>query len=412
MRRSVRSLAAKRLFPSTDIVFVGAKRTPFAKFCSSFKDLTATDLSVAASLAALKQSKVPADHIDHVIIGNVIQSSTDAAYLARHVALRSGLPICTPAVTTNRLCGSGFSAIVDGALLLANGLARAVLVGGTENMTQAPFVLRNARPQQGIALGAPPGAFEDSLWAGLSDSYVGMPMGATAEALAVSHGISGAEVDAFSAKSHAGYFSGLLSGVFRDEIVPVQVKVGKEVKTVEHDENPREGTAPGDFARLPRVFKKKGGVIHAGAASGICDGAASLVMTTAAHAAKVGATPLARFVSFGVAGCPPETMGIGPVPATQQLFARAEVTMADMDLIEVNEAFAPQALAVAKDLQIPAERFNVNGGAIAIGHPLAASGARITAHLIYALKQRGGRLGLGSACIGGGQGMSVLVEAM
>lgn len=396
---------------SQEIVFLAAKRTPFGTFGGSLKSLSATDLGVHASKAALAQAKVDANHVDHVIFGNVQQTSADAIYLARHIGLRSGLPHNVPALTLNRLCGSGFQAVISGAEQILLGQAECVLVGGTESMSQAPHVVRGAR--WGLALGK--GDLEDSLWTSLTDSYTGMPMAMTAEKLAEQYSISQDEVDAFSVRSQKLHGKAQAEGRFNDEIVNVDVAQGRKTVVVDKDEHGRPDTTLEGLKKLPKVFKKDG-VIHAGAASGICDGAAALVMASRAFADKHGLKPIGRLVSWGVAGCDPTIMGIGPVPAARIALARLGKTVADMDLIEVNEAFAPQALAVAKELGIEGsmleEKFNVDGGAIALGHPLGASGARITAHLLYALAARGGKIGLGSACIGGGQGIAVIVEAL
>lgn len=394
-------------FGDEEIVFVSAKRTAFGTFGGSLKGLSATDLGVVAARAALSQAGVKPDDVDHVIFGNVLQTSADAIYLARHIGLRSELPEHVPALTVNRLCGSGFEAIVQGAQLLLLGEARCVLVGGTESMSQAPHVIRGAR--WGLPLGK--GELEDSLWTALTDSYTGMPMAITAENLAEKYGISQEEVDAFSVRSQKLHADAQKAGRYDDEIAPVEVKSKKGTAEFKVDEHGRPDTTVEALKKLPKVFKKDG-VIHAGAASGICDGAAALVLCTRKLAEKKGLKPLGRLVSWGVSGCDPKIMGIGPVPAAKNALARAEAKLDEMDLIEVNEAFAPQALAVQKELGIPEEKLNVDGGAIAIGHPLGASGARITAHLLYALKQRGGKVGLGSACIGGGQGIAVIVEAL
>jgi acetyl-CoA acyltransferase 2 len=396
----------KRFGPE-EIVFLSAKRTAFGTFGGALKDLSATDLGVIAARGAIAESGVRPDQIDHVIFGNVMQTSVDAIYLARHIGLKCEIPEAVPALTVQRLCGSGFEAVVNGAEKLHLGEAECVLVGGTESMSQAPHVIRGAR--FGIALGK--GELEDSLWSALTDSYTGMPMAITAENLAEKHKISQEEVDRFSVRSQTLHAAAQKEGRFDDEIVPVEIKKKKETIAFKTDEHGRPETTVEGLAKLPKVFKKDG-VIHAGAASGICDGAAALVMSTKKFADKHGLKPIGRLVNWGVSGCDPKIMGIGPVPATQKMFARAGITMADVDLVEVNEAFAPQVLAVQKELGIPTEKLNVDGGAIALGHPLGASGARITVHLLRALKQRGKKVGIGSACIGGGQGIALLIETM
>jgi acetyl-CoA acyltransferase 2 len=390
------------------IVIVGAKRTAFGAMQGALKGVSATDLAVHAAKAALAQSNIALDAIGHVIIGNVMQTSVDAIYCARHVGLKAGLPITTPAVTVNRLCGSGFEAIIQGAHQLLLGEHDAVLVGGTENMTQAPHILRGGR--EGWPFGKSP-AVEDSLWSALTDSYTGTPMAVTAENLATKYGLTRAECDAFALVSQQRWAAANEKGVFKDEIAPFEIVTKKATLQFAVDEHPRPQTTLETLAKLPPVFKKDG-VVTAGNASGICDGAACLVVTTEEFAKAKGLKPLARLVNWGVAGVDPAIMGIGPAPAIQNALARAELKQSDIDLFEVNEAFAPQYLAVEKELGLPRDKTNVNGGAIALGHPLGASGARITAHLVYELARRSGRYAVGSACIGGGQGLAVVLERM
>jgi acetyl-CoA acyltransferase 2 len=388
------------------IVIVGAKRTAFGAMQGTLKGVSATDLAVHAAKAALAQSNIALDAVGHVIIGNVMQTSVDAIYCARHVGLKAGLPITTPAVTVNRLCGSGFEAIIQGAHQLLLGEHDAVLVGGTENMTQAPHILRGGR--EGWPFGKSP-AVEDSLWSALTDSYTGTPMAVTAETLATKYGLTRAECDAFALVSQQRWAAANEKGVFKDEIAPFEIVSKKATIQFAVDEHPRPQTTLETLAKLPPVFKKDG-VVTAGNASGICDGAACLVVTTEEYAKAKGLKPLARLVNWGVAGVDPAIMGIGPAPAIQNALARAELKQSDIDLFEVNEAFAPQYLAVEKELGLPRDKTNVNGGAIALGHPLGASGARITAHLVYELARRSGRYAVGSACIGGGQGLAVVLE--
>jgi acetyl-CoA C-acetyltransferase/acetyl-CoA acyltransferase 2 len=393
---------------SKDVVILAAKRTPFGTFGGTLKDQTATDLAVHASKAALAQAGVPPDDYDHVVFGNVAQTSADAAYLARHAGLRAGLPERTPALVVNRLCGSGFEALVYAAMLLETGQAEVVLAGGTESMSQAPLALRGTR--WGFPLGKPP-ALEDTLWSALTDSYAGLPMALTAEKLAEQYRITQDEVDEYSAGSQRRWVAADEGGRFADELAPLEVKGKKGPVLFGKDEHPRPDTTVESLKKLPKVFKKDG-VVHAGAASGICDGAGALVLATREYAEKRGAKPLARLVNWGHAGVDPTIMGIGPAPAVRNALARAGAKLSDFDLFEVNEAFAPQVLAVLKELDLPRDRTNVDGGAIALGHPLAASGARIAMHLVYELRRRRARYGLGSACIGGGQGIAVILEAL
>jgi acetyl-CoA acetyltransferase family protein len=391
----------------TELVFLSARRTPFGTYGGSLKDLSATELGVHAAKAAIAQSGVKPEDIDNVVFGNVVQTSADAIYLARHVGLRSGIPHQVPALTVNRLCGSGFQAVVDAALEMLAGHSECALVGGTESMSQAPHIARGIR--FGVALGKPP-KLEDSLWEALTDSYTGLPMAMTAENLAAKYSISQKEVDEYSVQSQKRFAAAQEAGRFADEIAPMDLP-GKKGATIQfaRDEHNRPDTTVESLSRLPKVFKKDG-VIHAGAASGICDGAAALVLATRQFAERKGLKPLGRLTGWGISGCDPAIMGIGPAPAIRRALQRHDAKLSDFDLFEVNEAFAPQYLAVEKDLGLPRDRTNVDGGAIAVGHPLAASGARITAHLLYEMRRRGVRRGIGSACIGGGQGIALLLE--
>jgi acetyl-CoA C-acetyltransferase/acetyl-CoA acyltransferase 2 len=391
---------------STEIVFLAAKRTPFGAFGGSLKDLTATDLGVHASRAALAQAGVPLEDYGHVVFGNVVQTSADAIYLPRHIGLRAGLPVSTPALLMNRLCGSGFDSIVQGARLLAAGEADVVLVGGTESMSQAPLVQRGTR--WGYPLGKAP-TMEDMLWSALTDSYAGLPMAMTAENLAEQYGFGQDEVDEYSVLSQRRFAAAMESGRLAEELAPVELATRKGPQVVARDEHPRPNTTVEGLRKLPKVFKKDG-VIHAGAASGICDGACALVLATRAYADRHGKKPIAKLVNWAHAGVDPKVMGIGPVAAFRNVLRRAEAKLEDFDLFEVNEAFSPQYLAVEKELGLPRDRTNVDGGAIAVGHPLGASGSRVTMHAMYELRRRGGGHALVGACIGGGQGMALALE--
>ena len=390
-----------------EIFFLGGKRTAFGTFGGSLKDLSATDLAVETARATFAQSKVSPEDVDHVVYGNVMQTSADAIYLARHAGLRSGVPVNVGALTLNRLCGSGFQAYVTAAEMMLTEQAHCVLAGGTESMSQAPHVVRGAR--WGLGLGK--SGLEDSLMVGLFDTYPNLPMGMTAENLAEQYKLGQDEVDTFSALSQQRYQAAHEAGRFTAEIAPVELKSKRGVTLFAKDEHPRPESTVEGYKKLPKVFKKDG-VIHPGAASGINDGAASALLGTRSFAEKKGLKPIGRLVNWASVGCDPRIMGIGPAPAIRKLMERAEFKLSDIDLFEVNEAFAPQYFAVEKELGLPRDRTNVDGGAIALGHPLAASGARITLHLLYELKRRGARYGVGSACIGGGQGIAVLVEAM
>jgi acetyl-CoA acyltransferase 2 len=395
--------------PANDIVFLSGVRTGFGTFGGTLKDFSATDLGAIAAKEALIRSGVEPGTVDHVVFGNVLQSSADAIYLARHIGLRSGLPIETPAVTVNRLCGSGFEAVAQAAQQIALGESGVVLAGGTESMSQAPHVVRGAR--WGLRLG-PAAPLEDTLWEALRDPSCGLSMAETAENLAAKYRISRQAVDCYAARSQTCAAEAWNAGVFAEEIVPVSIQNRKTKQNEEWatDEHMRPATTPEGLAKLPPYFKKDG-VVTAGNASGICDGAAALVLASGRFASERGLEPLGRLVAWASAGVEPSIMGIGPAPASRKALSRAGLKLDDMDLVEVNEAFAAQYLAVEQELGLDRERTNVDGGAIAIGHPLGASGARITLHLLHVLRRRGGRYGLGTACIGGGQGAAVIVEA-
>jgi acetyl-CoA acyltransferase 2 len=380
------------------IVILAGARTPFGKFGGAFKGVTATALGVFAGIGAMSRANVSPADIDHVIFGNVLQTSSDAIYLARHVGLRAGIPKSSPALTVNRLCGSGFQSIISGAQLLLLGEANFVLAGGTENMTQAPHVVRDAR--WGLPLGE--GKLEDSLWSALTDTYCNVSMAMTAEKLAAQYGITRAQADAFALQSQLRASAAADAGRLSEEIVAVE-------GVLENDEHPRPETTVEELAALRPAFTKDG-IVTAGNACGICDGAAAVVLALEERARAENRAPLARIVSWAITGCEPSLMGIGPVEAIKIALQRADLALEQIDLFEVNEAFAAQYLAVEKELGLDRERVNVNGGAIAFGHPLGASGARITLTLALELKRRQARYGIGSACIGGGQGIALLIE--
>jgi acetyl-CoA acetyltransferase family protein len=379
-----------------DIVIIDGARTPMAEYNGSFSDISAIDLAVVAAKAALERSGYAPEEMDHVIVGNALQTSGDAIYGARHVGLKAGVPNEVPALTVNRLCGSGIQSIINGAEQIELDEAATVLAGGMENMSQAPHVVRGAR--KGLRLGQ--GALEDSLMVALLDSYTGLYMAQTSDNLARKYDISREAQDAYALRSQK--CAAEAAGRLADEIVPVTV--GK--KTITADDHLRPDSTLEGLAKLKPSFAKDG-FVTAGNASGIVDGAAMVVVTTADKAKK---QPLGRIVSWGVAGCDPDIMGIGPVPATKIALQKAGLTLNDIDLIEINEAFAGQILAVAKELGIDQEKLNVNGGAIALGHPLGATGTRLVLTLLYELRRRQKRYGLASACIGGGQGIAMIVE--
>ncbi|PYO73186.1 MAG: acetyl-CoA C-acyltransferase [Gemmatimonadetes bacterium] len=390
-----------------DVVFLSGVRTGFGSFGGSLKDLSAIDLGVAAARQAIQRSGVPASDFGHTVFGNALQTSADAIYMARHVGLKAGLPIETPAVTVNRLCGSGFEAITQGAQLILLGEAEAVLAGGAESMSQAPHVVRGAR--WGLRLG--PAPLEDLLWEALKDPQCGLSMAETAESLAEKYKLTRREVDEVAVASQQRAKQAWDACAFQDEVVPVTIKAkGKEVE-FRADEHMRPETTLEILSGLKPYFKKDG-LVTAGNASGISDGGAATVIASAEYAKAHGLKPLGRLVAWAVAGVEPKHMGIGPAPAARKALAKAGMKLEQMDLVEVNEAFAPQYLAVERELGLDRDRTNACGGAIAIGHPLAATGTRITVHLLHALRREQKRFGLGSACIGGGQGAAVIVEAL
>lgn len=393
----------------SDVVFLSAVRTPFGTFGGTLREFSATDLGVIAAEASLERAGVDGSDVGHVIFGNALQTSKDAIYLARHVGLRSGAREDTPALTVNRLCGSGFQAVVSGAMEIMLGEADIVLCGGTESMSQAPHVVRGTR--WGAQRLGPGGAFyEDLLWEALTDTFAGCSMAMTAENLAQRYSIARTDVDEYAARSQRLAHEAWESGLFHDEITPVSIRTKKGDATFARDEHLRPDTTAEGLARL-RPYFQEGGTVTAGNASGIGDGAAAMVISSAAWAERNGVQAIGRLVSWGAAGVEPEFMGIGPAPASRRALERASLTLEEIDLIEINEAFASQYCAVERELGLNREKVNLSGGAIALTHPLGASGARITVHLLHALRQRGERYGLGSACIGGGQGIAVVVEA-
>ena len=384
-----------------DIVIVDGARTPMAEYNGSFADTSAIDLAVVAAKGALERSGFAPEEMDHVVVGNALQTSGDAIYGARHVGLKAGVPKQVPALTLNRLCGSGIQSIITAAEQIQLGEANTVLAGGMENMSQAPHVIRGAR--KGFKLGQ--GAIEDSLMVALLDSYSGLYMAQTSDNLARKYNISREEQDRFALRSQTCAGEAVKNGRLQDEIVPVTV--GRKGEQVTADDHMRPDTTMEGLAKLKPAFAKDG-FVTAGNASGIVDGAAMVVVTGDGKGKK---KPLGRIVSWGIAGCDPDIMGIGPVPATQIALKKSGLKLSDIDLIEINEAFAGQILAVMKELGIDQEKLNVNGGAIALGHPLAASGTRLVLTLLYELRRRNKRYGLASACIGGGQGIAMIVES-
>ncbi len=393
--------------PRTEALILAGARTPMATYNTHFKDLSERDLGAVAAREALRRSGIAPGKVDQIVFGNAMQTSANALYGARHVGLKAGLPESVPALTVNRLCGSGIQSIVTAAGLLALDEAEVVLAGGMENMTQAPHVIRGLR--SGLRLGH--GELEDRLVAGLLDGACGCSMSQTAENLAEERGITREQADRYALRSQQAAEAAHRAGRFREEIVPVTVrsKDGTKDVVVEDDNHRRPETTLEALAKLPAAFGGRGHVT-AGNASGIVDGAAAVVIATDRAARGTGITPLGRVVSHAVCGVSPRIMGIGPVPSIRQALSRAGLSLKEIDLFEINEAFAAQYLAVEKEMGLDRERVNVNGGAVALGHPLGATGTRLVLTLLLELRRRGGRYGVASACIGGGQGIALVVE--
>ncbi len=388
-----------------DLFILGGKRTAMGEYVGVLKDISAIDLGAIAARGALDATGVAPEEIDHTVMGNALQTSGDAIYGARHVALKAGVPFDRPALTVNRLCGSGIQSIISGAQMIQLGEAQTALVGGMESMSQAPHVIRGAR--SGFPLGG--GKLEDSLMVALLDTYCNTPMAGTAENLARKFEISREEQDEYALRSQQEAKRAQDAGYFAEEIVPVEVKSRKSSVLFAADDHLRPETTMEVLAKLRPAFAKDG-FVTAGNASGIVDGAAALIIAGEEYVKRANAKPLGRIVSWAYAGVEPELMGIGPVPASRQALAKAGLRLSDMDVIEVNEAFAAQYLAVEKELGLDRSRTNVNGGAIALGHPLGATGTRLVITLLHELHRRAGRFGLATACIGGGQGIAMIVE--
>lgn len=391
----------------TTYIIDGA-RTAFGTYGGSFKNVSDVDLGVAATKGAIERSGIPASDIDEIIFGNVIQTAEHSPYLARHIGLKSGLLESSSALTVNRLCGSGLQSIVSGAQSIALGEAKVIVAGGTESMSSAPQIIKGTR------FGSPNKApvVVDMLWETLVDQYVGCGMGMTAENLADKYDISREEQDAFSIQSQQKAGKARERGRFAEEIVPVVIKGKKGKETLmETDEHLRADVNLEGLAKLRPAFKKDG-TVTPGNASGINDGAAAVILASEDYVTEHNLKPLAKIVSWGVAGVDPTIMGIGPVPASKKALENAGLSLHDIDLFEFNEAFAAQSLSVMKELGVDEEKVNVNGGAIALGHPLGASGARITYSLAIELKKRNLKYGLASLCIGGGQGIAMIIESV
>lgn len=392
--------------PENTIVVVAGKRTPFGAFGGGLKDVGATQLAVAAGRAALEQCGLTGGDVDHIVLGNVVQSGADAPYVPRHVGLHLGVPVENGALGVNRLCGSGFQAWVSAAQMILTGEAKVVLAGGVEQMSQIPYVLRGAR-FDGYRMGN--AQVEDYMTSALTDAYAGTPMAITAENLAEKYGITREQCDEYSMLTQKRFADAMAKKAFEIEMTSVKITTKKGDLEIAKDEHPKPDT-PAEKIRALKPLFKAGGTVTAATASGIVDGAAMSVLMTEAEAKRRGLKPLAKILSFASVGCDPKIMGIGPAGAIRKALEKANLKLEQMDLIEVNEAFAAQYLAVEKELGLDRAKTNVNGGAIAVGHPLGASGTRIMNHLTYELERRKAKYAVGSACIGGGQGIAIVIE--
>ncbi|KRZ15067.1 3-ketoacyl-CoA thiolase, mitochondrial [Trichinella zimbabwensis] len=388
-----------------DVFIVAGKRTAFGAYGGKLKNHTPIDMGEIAARAALEASGVSPNNVNAVIFGNCIHASDDAGYLSRHVTLRMGLPVHVPAMSVNRLCGSGFQSIIDAAREILVGDSNVVIAGGSESMSQATFAVRDVR--FGTKIGGKLG-FYDTLMETLTDTFVGAPMGMTAETIATKFGITRQQADELALRSQTRWRLANNNGYFKQEIVPVKVKTKKGEVNFEVDEHPRE-TSMEILGKLHSAFKK-GGIVTAGNASGVCDGASAVIVASEKAVKDYHLTPLVKIIGWNVTGCDPSIMGIGPVPAIKGLMEKVQMDLKDMDLVEVNEAFASQCVVVERELKLDPDKTNVNGGAIALGHPLATSGNRIVVHLMHELRRRNLKYGLGSACIGGGQGIAMILE--
>jgi acetyl-CoA acetyltransferase family protein len=392
---------------ANEIYILGGARTPMADYTGKLKDFSALELGAIAARAALERTGITPEAVNHVVFGNVLQTSSDAVYGARHVGLRSGVPIDVPALTVNRLCGSGIQAAISGAHMILLDEADVVLTGGMESMSQAPHVIRGLR--SGLRLGQ--GQLEDTLWSALLDTHCGCTMAATAENCAAKYGVSREEQDAYAIRSQRLADKAWKEGRLEEEVVSVEIKSRKGVEHFAQDDHMRPESTTEGLAKLPAAFSKNG-CVTAGNASGIVDGGAALLLSSADGARKNGATPLAKLTHWTTVGVEPTLMGMGPVPATRLVLEKSGLSLKDIDLIEVNEAFAAQYLSVEKELGLDRDRVNVNGGAIALGHPLGMTGTRLLLTLTLELRRRRLKRGLATACIGGGQGIAAIVETV
>ncbi len=388
------------------VYIIAGKRTPFGAFGGSLKDITATELALHAGKATLEQAQVKPDQIDHVILGNVVQSGADAAYIPRHVGLKLGIPQDRGAYIVNRLCGSGFQSIIEAAMMIQNDDAQCVLAGGVEQMSQIPYVARKVR-FDGLRMGH--FELEDYMTSSLTDAYAGIPMAITAENLGEKYQISRDQCDQYSIQTQSRFKLALAHQVFNAELTAIKLVTKKGEFLFEKDEHPKPEVTLEKISAMKALFKKDG-LVTAATASGVVDGAACTLVASEEFVTKNKIKPLAEIVSWSNVGCDPQIMGIGPVPAIRLALKKINLNLGDIDLVEVNEAFAAQFLSVAKELELDMTKTNINGGAIAVGHPLAASGARIMNHLTHELQRKQLKYAIGSACIGGGQGVAMIIK--
>lgn len=392
---------------------IGGLRSAFCEYSGTpgyglFKDISAIDLGNIVTKEVIRKYNLRINDIGHIIIGNALQTSSDALYCARHIGLKAGIPVSVPALTVNRLCGSGIQAVISAAQIIKLDEARVVIAGGTENMSQAPHILRKSR--EGFRLGVSP-VLEDSLYYALFDPYSNLYMAQTAEKIANYYGISREEQDKYALRSHTLGANSVINGLFNEEIVPIKVRFKGEEKIVDKDDHIKPNTTLESLAKLKPAFSKDG-TVTAGNASGIVDGAAILIVASKEYCEEQGFKPIGKIIGWSYVGVEPSCMGIGPVDAIKNLLKSMALRLDDIDLFEINEAFAGQYLACEKILQLNREKVNINGGAISLGHPLAATGARLILTLLLSLKRLNKKLGIASACIGGGQGIAILLEAI
>jgi acetyl-CoA C-acetyltransferase len=391
----------------TDVVILDSARTAIGGFGGSLSSLSPADLGTFVAKEAINRSAVPAEDIDHSVFGHIISTGPADAYVARHIGLNAGLQQGSAAFNVNRLCGSGVQSVISAAQMIIMGDSQIALAGGVESMSQGAYVLPNVRA--GLRMGD--GKVVDMTLGILSDPFGSGHMGLTAERIAQKYGLSRADLDVFSAESHRRASHAINSGYFKTQIVPVAVKQGRKEFIFEQDEHVRAETTVESLSGLKPAFANDG-IVTPGNASGLNDGAAAMILTSAAEAEKRGLKARARLVGYAFAGVDPGLMGLGPIPAVRRVLERTGLSVADLDVIESNEAFAAQALAVSKELSLPPDKVNPNGGAVALGHPVGATGSILIIKTLAELERTGGRYGLITMCIGGGQGIALIVESI